>query len=84
MLTPEPAPLLYLDYLDRVLALVAPQWALRRARARAAHAALTAQLEADRRAPRRVRWIDGERWVSVDPPPGTPTHAGGWKLEPYR
>jgi hypothetical protein len=40
--------------LEELLALVAPQWAVRRARARAAHAILTAQLEADRRSPRRV------------------------------
>jgi hypothetical protein len=69
--------------IDRVLAFVAPQWALRRARARAAHARLTAQLEADRRTPRRVRWIDGERWVAVEPLPGAPERASGWKLEPY-
>jgi hypothetical protein len=69
--------------LDRLLALVAPQWALRRARARAAHATLTAQLEADRRIPRRVRWIDGQRWVAVAPPPQAPERASGWRLDPY-
>jgi len=81
MLRPEPAPL---PYLDRVLARVAPAWALKRARERARHAALQAQVAADTRMPDRVRWIDGQRWVKVDSPPNAPWRSGGWRLEPLR
>jgi hypothetical protein len=56
------APAAVLPVLERLLLIVAPQWALRRARARAAHAAFTAQQELDRRHPENVRYLNGERW----------------------
>jgi hypothetical protein len=73
MLVPAPptAP-----YLDRLLRWVAPQWYLRRLRARTA----IAELEADRGDPRRVRRIDSERWRRVDAPPGAPDRDLGWRL----
>jgi hypothetical protein len=56
---------------------LAPQWALRRARARAAHAAFIAQQELDCRYP-EVRYIGGERWRRRGP-----TGAWQWELEPH-
>ena len=50
-------------YLDRVLAYLAPQWALRRQRARAA-----LRFEALRADPERVRMIDGRPWTRIDGP----------------
>src|SRR5262245_66603307 len=63
MLTPAAAP----TYLDRVLAYLAPQWALRRQRARA-----VLHFEATRADPERVRWIDGRPWTRIDGPPTAP------------
>jgi hypothetical protein len=77
MLTPASPPALYLD---RLVGWLAPSWQLKRLRARAAIAALQADL-AD---PSRVRRIAGERWRRVDEPPApgyltAPRH-GGYRL----
>jgi hypothetical protein len=45
--------------LERVPALIAAQWALRRARARAAHAAFIAQAQRDGEHPENVRYVNG-------------------------
>jgi hypothetical protein len=63
MLTPAASS----TYLDRVLAYLAPQWALRRQRARAA-----LHVEAVRADPQRVRYVDGLPWTRVDGPPNAP------------
>ena len=63
MLTPASAP----TYLDRALGYLAPQWALRRQRARAA-----LHFEAARADPERLRYIDGRPWTRVDGPPTAP------------
>jgi hypothetical protein len=75
MLTPAspPAP-----YLDRVLGWLAPQWQLRRLRARAA----LAELQADLADPSRVRRVAGERWRRIDSPPNAPERSGGYRLVP--
>jgi hypothetical protein len=54
-------------YLDRVLAYLAPQWALRRQRARAA-----LYFEALRADPERVRMVGGLVWTRIDGPPTAP------------
>jgi hypothetical protein len=69
-----PAPSAVLPVLERLLLTVAPQWALRRAKARAAHAAFVAQQDADRRHPENRRVIDGEVWRRREP--------GYWEREP--
>jgi hypothetical protein len=61
------APAAALPRLERLLVMVAPQWALRRAKARAAHGALVAQQDRDRRHPEDRRLIDGEVWRRVAP-----------------
>jgi len=71
MLTPSPAP-----YFDRMLGWLAPQWQLRRLRARAA----LAELAADLADPSRTRRIGGERWRRVDGTPNAPERAGGYRL----
>ena len=53
--------------LDRLLAYVAPQFALRRQRARA-----VLHFEGTRADPERVRWIDGRPWTRIDGPPTAP------------
>jgi len=54
-------------YLDRVFVYLAPQWALRRQRARA-----VLHFEGTRADPERVRWIDGMPWTRIDGPPSAP------------
>jgi hypothetical protein len=72
MLTPETPGTL--PYLERLLLRLAPQWALRRAKARAAHAALLARSELDRRHPENVRYMsNGER--------GRRRASGYWKID---
>jgi hypothetical protein len=86
MLTPD-APL---TYLDRMVAYVAPTWALRRARHRR-----TLYLEAQR-ALGLVRWEDGRPWVrsadgsgdwvplSGHPPSSSPPVVGpGWRASTW-
>jgi len=53
--------------LDRLLAYLAPQFALRRQRARA-----VLHFEGTRADPERVRWIDGRPWTRIDGPPTAP------------
>jgi hypothetical protein len=65
-----PAPPALLPLLERVLMRLAPQWALRRARARAA----LAQAQRDREHPENVRYIGGERWRR--------RASGSWELDP--
>jgi hypothetical protein len=73
MLTPSSSPA---PYVDRMLGWLAPQWQLRRLRARAA----LAELAADLADPSRVRRLEGERWRRVDGPPNAPERAGGYRL----
>jgi hypothetical protein len=74
---------------DRLLGAVAPQWALRRARARRQRA-LEAQYDDE-----AVRWIDGEPWVrgadgmtwlrvpGSRPVPPPPSLGPGWRASRY-
>jgi hypothetical protein len=77
MLRPGEPPALYVD---RVIGWLAPQWQLRRLKARAA----LAELQADLADPGRVRRRNGEVWRRVDEPVVdgylTAPRQGGYRL----